>query len=99
MNFSVCGTYKNVGLHQADFTVWVLKFGSCLCLFGWAYAAQQAWSSGANAKYIELECELVEWLAGEDGAEASLYRALPCASPVILCMSATVFMFVMNVSV
>jgi hypothetical protein len=44
----------------------------------------------------------VSWLSGlweRTGAEASLYCALPCASPVILCMSATVFMFIMNVSV
>jgi hypothetical protein len=55
-----------MGLHQANFTVWGLKLGSCLCLSGGAYAARQAWSCGANAKCVELECELVEWLAGED---------------------------------
>ena len=43
----------------------------------------------------------VSWLSGlqeRTGAEASLCCVLPCASPVILCMSATVFMFIMNVS-
>ena len=44
----------------------------------------------------------VSWLSGlweRAGAEASVYCTLPCASPVILCVSATVFFFVVNVPV
>jgi hypothetical protein len=94
INFPVRGTCKNVGLHQANFTVWGLKYGSYLCLSGWAYAAQQAWSCGATAKCVELECELVEWLAGVDRGWSFLVLCITmCQSchTVYMCHSVHVY--------
>lgn len=98
INFPVRGTCKNVGLHQANFTVWGLKYGSCLCL-----AEHMQHNKRDPVVLLPSVLSLnVSWLSGLrewTGAEASLYCALPCASPVILCICATVFMFIVNVSV